>query len=123
MAATVGTITHAIGGTERQFGLLSVEDLVSLTQTAPNVNGEIIDIYALDKWSKNPLGCVHFLLAAARKLNPGLTFEEVGKWGSILRRSQVASDLLTRSLVSGEEPVEGPKATGEQAPPALATGG
>lgn len=116
MAATVGTISHRIGQAEREFGLLSVEDLVSLTNTAPSVNGEIIDIYTLDKWARHPRGCVHFVLASARKLNPKLTFEEVSQWGSVLRRTQVAVDILTRSLISGEEPDELPKATGEQAP-------
>lgn len=119
MAAIVGTVTHKIGGVERQFALLSVEDLVSLTQTAPSANGEIIDIYALDKWSKNVFGCAHFLLAAAKKVNPKLTFEDVSGWGSVLRRTQIASDILTRSLISGEEP--DPKA--EAGTPAPATGG
>ena len=120
MSAQVGTITHKIGGVERAFGLLSVEDLVSLTHGAPSANGEILDIYALDKWSKHVFGCSHFLLAAARKVNPALTFEDVATWGSVLRRTQIASDLLTRSLVSGEEPDVDPKPPAGESP---ATGG
>ena len=116
MAATVGTVSYKLGGVERQFSLLSVEDLVSLTNTAPNSSGEIIDIYTLDKWSKNVRGCTHFILASAQHLNPKTTFEEVSKWGSILGRCKIASDLLTRSLVSGEEPEVDPKAEGQTAP-------
>lgn len=119
MAAIVGTITHKLGGIERQFSLLSVDDLVSLTNTAPNSNGEIIDINALDKWSKNPRGCAYFILASAKKINPALTFEEVSKWGSILGRVNIASDILVRSLVSGEEPDADPKAVAGTTPPAI----
>jgi hypothetical protein len=116
MAAIVGTVSYKLGGKEREFSLLSVEDLVSLTYTAPNVNGEIIDIPALDKWSKHPQGCARFLLASAKKTNPTLTLEEVNGWGSILGRSKAANDLFTRSIISGEEPEPDPKAAGQTAP-------
>lgn len=119
MAAIVGNLTYTLGGKERTFSLLSVEDLVSLTNTAPNVNGEIIDINALDKWSKHPRGCAHFILASAKKLNPALTFEDVSKWGSIMGRTNIASDIFVKSLISGEEPEPDPNAVAGNTPSAI----
>lgn len=119
MAATAGNQTYPFNGKDRTFGLLSVEDLMTITASIPNPSGEPINLSALDKWSKNPQGCEHFLYLAAQKVTPLVKVEEIRTWGSILRRINVAADLLTKSLLNGEEE-EVPKAEGAQPP---ATGG
>ncbi len=96
-------ITRTIGGAERRFELLSVSDLETVSDTIPNPSGEIIDLRGLNKWANNPRGCERFLFVSAKKCEPMLTAEAVGKWGTIAERVALATDIFMQSLSSGEE--------------------
>lgn len=108
------TITRTIGGKERRLQLLSVDDLMSITETIPRPSGEIVDLRGLDLWSKNPRGCEWFLWTSAAKLEPTLKREDVAAWGSLLERINNASEVFQLSITTGEEsPVpKGEGATG-----------
>lgn len=104
MASTKGKL----GGVEHEFPLLTAEDLVDIMRTIPNPAGSILDLAALDKWSKHPHGSVVFLHVSAKKLNTNLKPEEVMKWGSIMGRANAASALFQDSIVFGEDPDPNP---------------
>jgi len=123
MAAQLGNVTYTLGGEEHQVGLLSVADLVSLTAICPEPNGELVNVGTLHRWASHPTGCTHMLLLAGRKVNPSLTFEQVEKWGAVFTRTKAATDIFTRSVLSGEEEISDPKASGAPAPNSGATGG
>ena len=101
-----------IGGLERTFTLLSVDDLRTIQGSMPNPGAEIIDLRMLDRWSKNPDGAEWFVWLAARKSDPALTRETVRGWGSIMGRVNLASRIFSESITSGEES-NNPKAEGE----------
>lgn len=121
MAAHVGKTRYKLGGVEREFGLLSVEDLVELTAMCPNPSGELINIADLDRFTRHPAGCAAFLVIAAKKVNPMLTDKDVSAWGSIWTRSLAAKHVFDLSMLAGEENLI-PKATGAEAPPSATTG-
>ncbi len=110
------TIVRTIGGVERRFGLLTVDDLMSITDTIPNPSGEIVDLRSLDKWAKNPRGCEVFLELSARKTEPGLRRPEVAKWGNLIERTNLAAELFVLSITTGED-VPSPKAPGVDTTP------
>ncbi len=102
-----------LGGKDREFPLLTAGDLRELCAQIPSTS--IIDISALDLWAKNPVGCLSFLVASARKTNPGITADEVAGWGSILSRCNAASGLFLASITDGEPDPNVPG--GKTAPP------
>ena len=112
MAASGGIHSYTLGGIERHFGLLTVDDLITITGTIPTQADDIIDLERLDKWAKNPIGCEHFLTLAAQKTDRGVNRDTVKTWGSIRQRCIVAADLFAKSVICGEE-VPAPKVTGE----------
>ncbi len=95
-------ITRTIGGAERRFSLLSVEDLESVSDNIPNPSGEIIDLRGLNKWANSPRGCEHFLWASVKKNDPLVTLDAVRKWGTIAERVALATEIFLKSLDSGE---------------------
>lgn len=105
------TIERTIGGVSRRFGMLSVDDLMSITDTIPNPTGEIIDLRGLDKWAKNPRGAEYYLELSARKVDRGITREQVAKWGTVMERTNLAAELFVLAITTGEE-VPAPKAEG-----------
>lgn len=115
------TMTRKIGGKKRAFDLLTQDDLRSIMATVPNLTGDIIDIRSLDRWSKNLDGCEVFIFYAAKKSDPTLTRAMVHTWGSIMGRVNLASELFTASITSGEEEPD-PKAEGVLSPPNQSTG-
>jgi hypothetical protein len=112
------TITRTIGGVERRFGLLSVDDLMSLTDTIPLASGEIVDLRGLDKWSKSPRGAEYFLEMSARKVDRAITRDTVGKWGTIMERCNLAAEIFGLSITTGEE-APGPKVEGASTSPQI----
>ena len=104
------SFVERLGGKDRTFTLLSVDDLIALTRTLPAA-GDIIDLRGLDLWSKNPEGAEWFLVKSLRKTEPMITRDEVRKHGSLLRRVNIANRIFTESIASGEES-ESPKVEG-----------
>lgn len=113
MAAQVGTFIEVLGGKERTFSLLSQGDLATLTSQTPSPTGELIDVNALDRWSKHVIGSARIVHMSFMKLDPAIKWEDCKELGSVMRRTQVASRILIESLLSGEEP-ETPKAPGQE---------
>lgn len=111
MAAHVGKTSFRLGGVDREFGLLTAEDLVELSAKCPNPSGELINIADLNRYTMHATGCGEILFAAARKINPLLTLKAVSEWGSILTRTKAAKHVFDLSVLSGEETLI-PKATG-----------
>ena len=105
------TIERTIGGKSRRLGLLTVDDLVSITDTIPNPSGEIVDLRGLDKWAKNPRGCEFFLELSAAKCDPSLKRSDVAQWGTIMERCNVAAEVYAASITTGEGD-SAPKAAG-----------
>ncbi len=122
MPAQAGTFTHKLGGKDYVFSLLSVEDLMTLTATLPNPNGEVVATGDLNRWSQSPVGCEHFLLLSAQKQQPMYKFADVRSWGSIRQRIAAAADILGRSVINGEEDPPTQKARGRLPPRLVARG-
>jgi hypothetical protein len=106
------SIKAILGKDELEFPLLSAEELGDLTQTVPNAV-DVIDVYALAKWARHPVGCSAFLLMSRRKLDAGVKPEDVKSYGSIMQRIGTATRLLDESLGFG---ALDPNAGGEQSP-------
>lgn len=109
-----------IGGKERTFQLLSVDDFKTLGNSIPNPSSDVIDLRSLDRWSKSPEGCEWFIWQSLRKSDPIVTREDVRKMGSVMHRVTLASEIFTRSIGEGEEP-ESPKVEGGQPNPPTGT--
>ena len=105
MAAQTSPLTLPIAGKDRAFGLLTVEDLMKLTALLPAsvVDRDIIEVARLYQWASNAMGCVHVLFMSAKKFDTGLTFPDVAKWGSIMRRIEIARAVFNASVFNGEE--------------------
>ncbi len=97
----MATILRKLGGVERTFTIPSVEQLENLTYTIPNPGGEVVDLRGLDRWSKNPVGCEHFISASLN--DPTIKREDIRKWGSVIERTNLANELLITSLSTGED--------------------
>ncbi len=103
MSIAQGIFPYTLGGKEYSFGLLSVEDLITIMNHISR--NDILDLDTLFKATKNPQWCDLFLLTAGKKSNDKLTAEDVRKMGSILGRVKVAVDIYAKSIINGEEPV------------------
>lgn len=112
MAAQAGGFLEKLGGKQRMFPLLTVEDLAVLSRMVPNPNGDFITINGLDALSRSPSGCSTVIWLSLKKEEPGVTIEQISKMGSILRRCNIASKIITDALVSGEEQDADPKTVG-----------
>ncbi len=108
-------ITRKFGGKERAFGLLTQDDLRSITATIPIAVGEVIDLRCLDRWSKNPDGCDWFIWYSLKKTEPMITRADVTKTGSIMGRTNLAADIFGESITAGEDYGD-PKAEGVTPP-------
>lgn len=109
MSAQVGIIAEKLGKESRQFGLLSVEDMVSLTNMVTFKNGCMIDATAVERWITTPEGCEQLLSLASQTIAPAAP-SIIRKWGSFRQRSQLAMRIWLESVVSGEEDLPDPKA-------------
>ncbi len=101
--APVGNIPFVFGKKTVEFGLLSVEDLIYCSRFINSP--EVIDISALEKFSKNVKGCEVVLLLSRKKVDPNATEKDISALGSILRRTQVSNEIFIKSVVNGEEDV------------------
>jgi len=127
MAAKVTPITARLGGKERRFGLLTVEDLCDLTEQIGLAESDrlLLDTSALYRWAANPKGCAHVILCAVQKFEPAATLATVNGWGSLMQRVNLAREIMAKSCVSGEEevgdaparPTADPGGTGGETPP------
>lgn len=123
MAAQAGGFLEKLGGKERLFAPLTVEDLAILSRMIPNPNGDFITVSGLDSLSKSVSGCSTVIWLSLKKEDASITAEKISAMSSVLRRVNIANRLIVDALVSGEEADADPKAPGEGENASGVTGG
>jgi len=109
--APTGLYSEKLGKEVYRFGLITVEDMVTLTNMLQRRSGELIAGAELEKWITSPDGCENLLALASCNAGHPATAAEVRKWGSYRQRMTLAWKLWLDSVRSGEEEEPDPNAS------------